>query len=156
MTRSRAIEPWRRLALGVLLLGLIGTATELLLLGHYESRFQLPPLVMLTAGVVAAGLVAIRPTPALVKLLRGVMALYVPVAGAGLYLHIKSNMDFELEMRPTMAGFELLRESLTGAMPALAPGAMLQLGLIGLLVCFRHPLTTLTNSDFTESKVQED
>ena len=78
-----AIEPWRRLALGVLLLGLIGTATELLLLGHYESRFQLPPLVMLTAGMVAAGLVAIRPTTALVKLLRAIMALYVPVAGAG-------------------------------------------------------------------------
>jgi len=42
-------------------------------------------------------------------------------------------------MRPSMAGLELLVESLTGAMPALAPGTMAQLGLLGLLVCFRHP-----------------
>lgn len=152
----QAIEPWRRLALGVLLLGLVGTGTELFLLGHYEDRFQWAPLIMLAAGVVAAALVAIRPTVPLVTLLRAIMALYVPVAAAGLYLHIKSNVDFELEMRPSMEGFELLRESLTGAIPALAPGAMLQLGLIGLLVCFRHPLTRLTNSDFTESMGQED
>ena len=37
---------------------------------------------------------------------------------------------------------ELVVETLYGAMPALAPGALAQLGLLGLLACFRHPVLT--------------
>ncbi len=156
MTPKPVVEVWRRLALGVLLLGLVGTGTELLLLGHYEDRLQWAPILMLVAGVLSATAVAVRPTARLVNLLRAIMALYLPVAGVGLYLHINSNVEFELEMRSSLDGFELMRESLTGAIPALAPGAMLQLGLIGLLVCFRHPVARLTKSDFTESSLQEE
>jgi hypothetical protein len=46
-------------------------------------------------------------------------------------LHYQSNREFELETYPTMAGLELLRETLTGAIPALAPGALIHIGLIG-------------------------
>ena len=43
-----------------------------------------------------------------------------------------------LEM-PTLAGKEMVAEMLTGAFPALAPGTMALLGLIGLLLTWRHP-----------------
>jgi hypothetical protein len=42
-------------------------------------------------------------------------------------------------MYPSLTGFELFREAISGATPTLAPGAMLHLGLLGLLYTFRHP-----------------
>jgi hypothetical protein len=33
----------------------------------------------------------------------------------------------------------LFREALSGATPALAPGTMVQFGLLGLLYTYRHP-----------------
>jgi hypothetical protein len=38
-----------------------------------------------------------------------------------------------------MKGMDLLSKAMTGAAPALAPGAMIQLGLLGLVYTFRHP-----------------
>ena len=135
------IEPWRRLGLLVFLIGALGTAAELGLLGHFEDRPQWTPLAFLGLGVAAAVWLAIRPSRASVVGFGFAAATYLPVAAAGLYFHIRSNAEFELEMRPSIAGRELAWESLTGAMPALAPGSMALLGMIGLLVCFRHPMT---------------
>ena len=67
------------------------------------------------------------------------MAMYVGSGALGMYFHLKANVEFELELHPTVRGMELVIESLTGAMPALAPGTMTQLGLLGLLITFRHP-----------------
>ena len=67
------------------------------------------------------------------------MAAYLLAAGAGIFFHLKANVEFELELRPSIERGELIVETLKGAMPALAPVAMAQLGLLGLLVSFRHP-----------------
>lgn len=150
MTVARDAELWRRLGLYLLLFGIAGTTTELVLLEHMEDRLQWTPLVLLALGLLVGGYVAVRPTRAVVTGLRTLMAVYVPVGALGVYLHVKSNVEFELEMRPSMAGLELLVESLTGAMPALAPGTMAQLGLLGLLVCFRHPALSAPGSESQE------
>lgn len=144
------VESWRKLGLFLLLFGHVGTVTELALLGHHETIYQWAPIIMLGLGILAAIGVLARPTSLTVKGMRGLMALYLPLSGYGLFLHLKSNIEFELEMRPSMAGFELLRETLTGAIPALAPGAMAQLGLLGLLVCFRHPALSTVARTTTE------
>ena len=136
---ARPIERWRTLALAILVLGTAGTAIELYLLEHMEETAQWVPVIALVAGLLASLWALITHARAAIVTLRAVMALYVPVALVGIWLHFKSNMEFELELRPSMAGSELLFESLKGAMPALAPGAMLQLGLLGLLVCWNHP-----------------
>lgn len=49
----------------------------------------------------------------------------------GIYLHLRANYEFELEMKPTLGGWELFTESLSGALPALAPASMIVLALIG-------------------------
>ena len=41
-------------------------------------------------------------------------------------------------MYPSLRGFELFSQSVTGATPTLAPGVMLQLGLLGLAYTYRH------------------
>jgi hypothetical protein len=57
----------------------------------------------------------------------------------GMGLHQSANAEFEQEMDPSLTGMKLFRESLSGATPALAPGTMIQLGLIGLVYAYRHP-----------------
>lgn len=133
------VEGWRSLALGILLLGLAGTCVELLLLEHIEDRNQWIPVVLLGTGFLTGLLLAVRPSRGSLRVFGFLMGVYLPAAALGIYFHLKSNVEFELEMRPTMTGLELVRESLQGAMPALAPGALAYLGLLGLLVWYRHP-----------------
>jgi hypothetical protein len=58
----------------------------------------------------------------------------------GMVLHFQVNMEFQLEMDPALSGMALYQKSiLAKTPPALAPGAMIQLGLIGLAYTFRHP-----------------
>jgi hypothetical protein len=145
------VELWRRLGLALLLFGIAGATTELVLLEHMEDLLQWTPLVLLALGLLVGVSVAVRPTRAVVTSLRALMAVYLLAGALGVYLHVKSNVEFELEMRPSMAGFELVMESLKGAMPALAPGTMVQLGLLGLLVCFRHPALSAPGAESQES-----
>ena len=51
----------------------------------------------------------------------------------------EKGVEFELEMYPDLAGWKLFKDSMMGATPALAPGAMVQIGLIGLAWTLRHP-----------------
>jgi hypothetical protein len=141
MTHGRR-EPWRLFALWVTLAAMLGTGVELVLLGHTEDRMQWVPLVLLAAGFVTGLVLTVRQSRPVLTTFGTLMGLYVLAAPVGIYLHLKSNVEFELEMRPSMEGVELALESLQGAMPVLAPGTMAYLGLIGLLVWYRHPVPT--------------
>jgi hypothetical protein len=116
----------------IFLLGSLGLAAELLLLSHFEQPAQLIPLVLLALGVAALAWSTVRPTAAATSALRIVAALQVVAGLIGMALHLQSNVEFAREMHAEIAGVRLAWEALTGAIPALAPGALLQLGLIGL------------------------
>ena len=59
---------------------------------------------------------------------------------AGVVLHFRGNMSFQLDMDPAIAGWDLFTKVMHAkAPPALAPGAMVQLGLIGLIYTLGHP-----------------
>ena len=130
---------WRRLALALLVFGEAGVLVELWLLGHYEDAWQWTPLVLIAAGLAGAAWVAARPGPGSLRAFGWLMVGHVAAGGVGLFLHLKANVEFELEMHPDSAGWTLVAETLAGAIPALAPGAMFQLGLLGMLICWRHP-----------------
>lgn len=129
----------RRVVLALVLLGSTGLLLELLLLEHTEPGWQLAPLVVLLAGGLSATAAAVRPGRRVLRLLQGSMALFIATGVLGLYLHYRGNMEFELEMDATLRGVGLLWRSLHGATPALAPGAMINLGLFGLASAYRHP-----------------
>ena len=61
------------------------------------------------------------------------MFLSIVSGGLGVWFHLKANFEFEMELHPSLEGWELLKESLSGAIPALAPGSMVALGLVGHL-----------------------
>jgi len=133
------IEAWRRYLLYILLFGAVGLLAELYLLDHYEDWRQWIPLVLIVAGTGAGGVLALRPSRGAVRTFRILLAAYVPAGLLGVYFHFQSNVEFEQELHPNSSGLELVTESLGGAMPTLAPGAMIMLGLLGILVALQHP-----------------
>jgi hypothetical protein len=130
----------RRILLAIFLFGTVGITVELLLLGHVEGFLQLVPLVLAAVAVAAIALAASRPSAWSVGMLQLVMASLILSGVAGMALHFKANTEFQLEMDPSLTGMALVRKAIVAkAPPALAPGAMIQLGLIGLAYTFRHP-----------------
>lgn len=129
----------RAAILWLVLLGVGGIEVELLLLKHVDGAWQLLPVVLLgVALLVSTWHLASRSGPSL-RAFQGIMAVFVAVGVAGVLLHYRGNVEWELERLPGVAGFELFRMAIMGATPTLAPGVMLQLGLLGLLYSFRHP-----------------
>ena len=139
VAESRTLARLRAMLLATLILGMLGTGAELLLLGHTEGWQQQAPLVLLGAGIVTGLGHAVRPTAGTVRLLQALMLLFIIAGGAGVYLHYRGNVEFELEMYPKMIGAELFSNTMTGATPVLAPGTMLVFGLVGLASTYRHP-----------------
>ena len=130
----------RRILLGILLLGVIGMSAELFLLKHTEDASQWIPLMLNDLAVVMSAIVVFKPSNGTIRLFQLVMLLMIISGAVGIYLHLRANMEFQLEMDATLAGWALLKKSVVAiAPPALAPGVMMQLGLIGLAYTFKHP-----------------
>lgn len=128
----RDVATIRRILFWTLIIGMAGTEAELLLLGHFENVWQLVPVVLLAVGIIAGLWHAITPGAATVRTIEALMVLFVISGGLGMLMHYQGNTEFELEMYPSLAGFELVKETMTGATPVLAPGTMALLGLVGL------------------------
>jgi hypothetical protein len=131
--------PLRRILLVLVLLGAVGLLVELALLEHFDSVSQWIPLALLV--VVLGAVVGVRAGrgPRSVRFFQAVMALCVVVGAVGILLHYRGNVEFELERDGSLRGLRLFWEAIRGATPALAPGALSQLGLLGLAYTYRHP-----------------
>lgn len=129
----------RHLVLIVLTFGIVGVGFELVLLDHMEDNWQWAPIVLLAAGLPVSIWLIFSPGIAIIRTYRVLMGLFILSGFVGQWLHYQGNVEFELEMYPSRGGLELVWEALGGAYPALAPGTMTLLGLLGLVACFRHP-----------------
>jgi hypothetical protein len=133
------VERLRRWMLWLMVFGLVGTEVELVLLGHYEEFIQWAPLVLigLTLGVLAWH--AWQPGETSLRVLKGVMWLFLAAGLVGVVLHFQGAAEFQLEINPAMPKGELISKAMHAqAPPVLAPGAMMQLGFLGLLYAFTH------------------
>jgi hypothetical protein len=124
----------------ILLVASAGTLVELFLLEHVEDAWQRAPIILLALGVIAMSWQLVRRDLASLRAMQVLMLLFVVSGLVGLALHYKGNVEFEKEMYPELAGLQLFKQAMTGATPSLAPGTMVQFGLLGLLYTFRHPL----------------
>lgn len=134
-----AMHPMRRLVLLVVQVGAVGLLVELLLIEHFEDAWQFVPLVLLVLVLLASVLVAVAPRRAVLRAFQGLMALCLAAGALGVWLHYRGNVEFASEQDPTLTGARLFWEAVRGATPALAPGALAQLGLLGLIYTFHHP-----------------
>lgn len=134
------LDSLRRLILVILVLGLVGTAAELLLLSHDEGVLQLIPIVLMVVGLFVIGWHLLSGTPSSLRAMRANMLAFIMAGAVGVGLHYRGSAEFQTEVDPTLAGFALFKKVMTSkAPPALAPGVMAQLGLLGLAYTYRHP-----------------
>jgi hypothetical protein len=131
----------RRLMLLLAAIGLTGLVVELAAIGHYEEPWQVAPLVVVGASLAAMLGHVLRPGAIGVVILRAAMALVVLVGLTGVLMHYQGTVEFQLEVSPDLSGWPLLMKALHAkSPPVLAPGAMAQLGLLGLVYTYRHPV----------------
>jgi hypothetical protein len=136
---SPVLTALRRFILALLVVAMTGTIVDLMLLEHHEDGWQMVPLVLLAAGVLAAAATLTGRAGALL-LFRVIMALVIASGMVGLGLHYLGNTEFQKEMDPSLTGWPLFVKAMTAkAPPALAPASMVQMGVLGLLYTYHHP-----------------
>ena len=114
-----------------LLFMMIGTLLELYLLDHYEDAFQLIPVLCIAFSFINLIILFFKRSKIIIKLFKLVLVLTSFSGVYGVFLHLQSNFEFEQDMKPTATNWELFSESLSGALPTLAPMSMLVLAFIG-------------------------
>ena len=134
---GKRVEGLRRWLLWVMILGLVGTEAELLLLEHYEEPWQFVPLVLVALACLALGWYMRRPDTGSRRTLQTLMVFFLLAGFAGVALHFRGAAEFQLETNPDIGKWEMVQKVMRAkAPPVLAPGVMLQLGLIGLVLTF--------------------
>ena len=147
--RDDASTALRRLLLALLLLGLVGTTIELVLLRHYESVWMVAPFGVSAFAAAATLMRLVRPGPASVRWLRAAMVVLLATGAAGVWRHYVGGAEFQTDMDPTLSRSQLLWKVLhMQAPPALAPGVLVQFGLLGLIATYKDPLVSKDSLSF--------
>ncbi|OGA94780.1 MAG: hypothetical protein A3G27_17805 [Betaproteobacteria bacterium RIFCSPLOWO2_12_FULL_66_14] len=124
----------------MLVLGLVGTEAELLLLAHYEDRLQLIPLLLIAAAIGTLAWTVKRRDTAGFRAFRTTMVLFVLAGFVGVALHFRGAAEFQLDLDPSIGRWDLVKKVMrVKDPPILAPGVMLQLGLMGLAYAYGNP-----------------
>ena len=130
----------RRILLFVLLAGMAGVATELIFQQHFEDPSQLIPLALIAVALATVVWYLIRGGAGTIRVLQVTMVFFIAAGLLGTYLHFGANVEFQREVEPSLGGMALFWKAMAAKTPpALAPGSMAQLGLIGLAYTYRHP-----------------
>jgi hypothetical protein len=149
---GRTMSVIRSVLLVILILGIVGTGVELLLIEHTADVRQWIPLLLILSSLCVLGWRAVAGGAWSLRFFRGVMVGFVGAGFLGFYFHYNGSVEFRLESDPSLKGWALFWQAMRGkAPPPLAPGIMIQLGLIGLAYAYRHPAMSSSISD-PESK----
>ena len=137
---------FRHFALALAVLACLMTPFELIFAKHYTQATMLIPFGLVALSLLCIAAIAFDPSPLRLRLFQAVMLLLFVGSSLGVFFHLKGNLEVALEVDPTLRGLPLIWEVLTGAAPALAPGLLAQVGLLGLAYTYRHPVLLLHKS----------
>ena len=102
-----------------------------------RAALQFVPLVLMVLGAVALVWHVVRKDTASLRALQIIMGLFVLSGFAGMAAHFHGSMEYQLELNPDLSLGELLEKiAQAKAPPLLAPGMMIQMGLLGLAYAF--------------------
>lgn len=134
------LEGWYRRFLLVMVLALaVGTAAELILQKHYKETTQLIPFALCGIALVAALVVWFRPVAPLLRAFRGAMLVVILGSVLGGFIHLRSNVEFQMEIRRNASLVNSVIAALSGSAPLLAPGMLGLAGVLGLAATYYHP-----------------
>ena len=129
----------RLLALALAALASFVTLLELVFSEHYTEILMLVPFALTALTLFAIILVAFWPSTRLLRLFQGAMAPLFVGSALGVFFHLRGNLEIAQEVSPDLGGLGVAWKVLTGAAPALAPGLLAFVGLLGLIYTYRHP-----------------
>jgi hypothetical protein len=139
MSAERLVASFRQFLLWLAMALCLGIVAELLLTGHYKEPIQLVPIALCALAIAPILVVLFRPGRQTIWALR-ILMLVIAVAGLlGMVEHITGNLAFAREVNATKANAAPLQTALTGANPALAPGALGVTALVALAATYWHP-----------------
>jgi len=110
---------------------LFGSIIELYLIKHYEDVIQIIPIFCLGVSLGSLIILYFRVSKLTINLFKASLSVISFVGLLGVILHLNSNFQFEKEMRPSSSTMNLFIESLSGALPALAPLNLVLLAMVG-------------------------
>jgi len=141
----------RRWLLAVLGLGLVGTGADLILTKHYETAAQAVPLASIALALAVLIWHGIKGDGLSIRALQATMVLFLAAGIAGTGLHFWGGAEFQLEIDPSQSRWDIVKKVMRATVPpVLAPGVMVQLGLVGLAYAYRHPALKLDASSQSE------
>jgi hypothetical protein len=81
---------------------------------------------------------------------------FILAGPVGIALHYRGSTEFQKEIDPSISGFALFRKAMKAqAPPALAPGLMTQLGVLGLALTYRQNSGSPVQKSGEETKFDE-
>jgi hypothetical protein len=119
-----------------------GTIAELLAAKHYQSPLQFAPFGLCVLGLVTLALVWKRPEPRIAAAARFAMLVIAGGSLLGIYEHIAGNLSFVHEVRPHADGMTVLKATLQGGDPILAPGVLAVAAAVTILATFTSRVIT--------------
>lgn len=127
--------------LAILIFAMMGTVVDLVLYVHYQDSWQWIPFALLgVAAASLAGLVAF-PRGATVRAFRVAMVLLIAGGVAGIVFHVQASAEFHGELDWQAERWHSIMVVLHSKVPpTLAPGGLMQMGLLGLAATYRHPV----------------
>ncbi len=139
MSAELLVARFRQFLLGLTVFICVGLIAELALTGHYQQPMQFVPFGLCGLTLIVALAVLLRPSRTTIRVLRGVMVVVALGGLLGSLEHTQSNLEIAREVNATKANAAVLKTALTGAAPALAPGALGVTALIALAATYYHP-----------------
>jgi hypothetical protein len=124
----------RQWVLWILIVEMIGTGAELLLIAHFADPWQWLPIGLIALALLVLGWFSVDQSAVALRILRVILLLFIISGGIGMVQHLRAKIAFQSEVNPALQGLELFWTAIKSvAPPALAPGVMIQMGLLGLV-----------------------
>ena len=139
-----------------------GTIAELLAAKHYQSPTQLVPFGLCGLGLMTVALAWKGSQPNIRVAVRIIMVVIASGSLWGIYEHVTGNLSFVHEVRPHASGMMVLKATLQGGDPILAPGVLAVAAVVTILATFasaaqlvedREPATRESRRQTSRNKV---
>jgi uncharacterized membrane protein YqjE len=140
MSENPVTHRLRQFVLGLAALATLVTPLELIFVEHYSEPLMIIPLVLIGLSLLAIIAIVFWPNAKVFKVFRGVMLLLIVGSAVGVFFHLRGNVEVVQEVDSELQGLSRIWGIVTGGAPALAPGLLAQVGLLGFLYTYKHPV----------------
>jgi hypothetical protein len=114
----------------------LGTIAELIAAKHYQDGVQFVPFALCAAGFMAMVAAWRRPDHKTLMMVRALLIVIALGSLWGIWEHVEGNLEFVHEVRPHADTATVIRSTLQGGAPILAPAALAAAAATGIAATY--------------------